>query len=150
MWPSHPMGSHSAALPLAAWNGRPRADRCSILHTRPTRQMITQLLKAGVSAHGVDSEGNTLAHIAVQKHSMFLLEKAIEMGVDLNKQNNMNLSPLHFAAMQGKDKDLMLMLVDKGANKELKTEFDESAYDLALENELLQKEKVNVQFLRMD
>ena len=72
------------------------------------------------------------------------------MGVDVNHQNNMNLSPLHFAAMQGKNDELMNILLANGANKELKTSFDESAYDLAMENELLKKENVDLQFLKIE
>ncbi len=112
--------------------------------------MITELQKRGIKTKTTDKDGNTLAHIAIEKHSVFLLNKAITMGVNINYQNKLNLSPLHFAAMQGKDKELMTTLIANGANKELKTEFNESAYDLATENELLKKENVNIQFLRMD
>jgi hypothetical protein len=44
----------------------------------------------------------------------------------------------------------MALLLKNGADKELLTEFDESPYDLAIENELLRKENINLAFLKID
>ncbi|CAM1361602.1 ankyrin repeat domain-containing protein [Tenacibaculum xiamenense] len=112
--------------------------------------MIAKLLEAGVDPKSTDKKGNNLAHIAIEKSSPFLLEKAIELGANINNQNNLNLSPLHLAAMQAKNKELLNLLLENGANKYLTTDFNESAYDLAMENEILKKEKVSLKFLRVN
>ena len=46
------------------------------------------------------------------------------------------------------DNNLNRILIGNGANKEIKTDFNESAMDLALENELLIKNKINLNFLK--
>ncbi|MEM9686693.1 MAG: ankyrin repeat domain-containing protein, partial [Bacteroidota bacterium] len=115
-----------------------------------TDYIITTLQNAGVKGTNVYAQGNTLAHIAIKKHSAFLLEKAIKLGVDINHKNNLNLSPLHLAAMKAKDKTLLSILLDNGADRQLLTEFNESAYDLAIQNELLEKEKFSLSFLKID
>src|SRR5690606_38411549 len=95
-------------------------------------------------AKGVDlaqdqGKGNTLFHMAVAQGMPALLERAAELGVDINKKNDDGLTPLHLAAMKSKDGSLMQALIAKGADKALLTDFDESALDLARENELLSK-----------
>lgn len=111
---------------------------------------INELQKRKVALPNQDKDGNNLVHIAVKKHSPFLLEKAIALGANVNHQNNLNLSPLHLAAMKEKNKELLSVLLKMGADKKLKTNFNESAYDLAMENELLREQKVNLGFLKLD
>ena len=114
------------------------------------KQIIDQLKTAGINAKNINKDNNTLAHIAVEKHSVFLLETAINLGADINSKNTMNLSALHLAAMKSKNRDLIALLLKNGANKELLTEYDESPYDLAVQNELLKKENINLAFLKID
>ncbi|MEL6945910.1 MAG: ankyrin repeat domain-containing protein, partial [Bacteroidota bacterium] len=42
--------------------------------------------------------GNTLIHLAVEQNAKFLLDKAIELGADVNQKNKNGLTPLHLAA----------------------------------------------------
>src|SRR5690606_10074246 len=91
---------------------------------------------AALKAKGVDlaqdqGKGNTLLHMAVAQGMPALLERAAELGVDINKKNDDVLTPLHLAAMKSKDGSLMQALIAKGADKALLTDFDESALDLA-------------------
>lgn len=92
---------------------------------------------------------NNLAHIAIEKNSKFLLTKAIALGVDVNRKNQEGLTPLHLAAMKSKDKELLTLLLEQGADKGIRTEFDESAYDLAAENEALTEKAINLEFLKI-
>ncbi|MEM9846421.1 MAG: ankyrin repeat domain-containing protein [Bacteroidota bacterium] len=93
--------------------------------------------------------GNTLAHIAVDKNAKVLLEKAIELGADINQKNNDGLTPLHLAAMKASNEELLTLLLKHGADKSILTDFEESAFDLASENELLTDKAVNVEFLKI-
>ena len=70
-----------------------------------TQHFLNQLSSAGLNGKKMYENGNTLAHIAIEKHSIFLLKKAIEMGTNINFKNNINISPLHLAAMTSKIKN---------------------------------------------
>ncbi|NQY04661.1 MAG: ankyrin repeat domain-containing protein [Flavobacteriaceae bacterium] len=109
---------------------------------------IDTLNTSGVKAANRYTNGNTLAHIAIEKESDFLLNKSLALGVDINLKNGLNLSPLHLAAMKSKDKNLLSILLKNGADKSSKTEYNESAYDLAQENEILATNNVRLGFLK--
>lgn len=96
----------------------------------------------------INSEtGNSLFHIAVNQNASTLLAKAKKISVDIDKMNAEGLTPLHLAAMKAKDLDMLKTLVDLGANTRIHTEFGEDAKVLALENELLQIEAKDLEFL---
>ena len=50
--------------------------------------------------------------------------------------------------MSAKDDKMIQLLVSLGADKTVKTDFGESTYDLAMENELLRKNNINIEFLK--
>ena len=106
------------------------------------------LQAAGLDIKAPQKDGNTLYHMAVAKQDMALLKLVQPFGVDVNAQNKEGLTALHKAAMISKDGSLMAYLVSIGARKDVKTKFDETAYDLAHENELLAKQNVSVDFLK--
>ncbi|MEM1257182.1 MAG: ankyrin repeat domain-containing protein [Bacteroidota bacterium] len=110
--------------------------------------MIDQLIAQGVAAKANFSEGNTLIHLSIEKESTYLLEKALALGVDVNDKNEIHLSPLHLAAMKAKDKAMLNMLLEHGADRTSLTDFDESPYDLALQNELLDPNTIDLAFLK--
>lgn len=84
-----------------------------------------------------DLAGNNLIHLAVKNQSEYLLKQAIAQGIAINHTNKQGLSPLHLAAMKSKTTTLLKSLIAEGADLSQQTDFEESAYDLAQENELL-------------
>lgn len=94
--------------------------------------------------------GNTLAHIAIEKEEKGLLLKAIDSNVEINQKNDDGLTPLHLAAMKAKNNEILNILLDSGADKSILTEFEESAFDLASENEALKKAKLDLKFLKIN
>lgn len=106
-----------------------------------------------LKAQGLDvtkpqADGNTLFHLALDTNDLALLEKANQFNIDINAKNKAGITPLHKAAMKAKDDTLLKYLITNGAQKNVLTDFDETPYELALENELLQKQAVSLEFLK--
>lgn len=93
-------------------------------------------------------DGNTLYHLAVAKNDLALLKFIQSLGVDVNAKNAEGLTALHKAAMVSKDNTLLHYLLSIGAKKDVKTAFDETAFDLASENEVLKKSNASLDFLK--
>ena len=66
----------------------------------------------------------------------------------MNAKNQDGLTALHQAAMTAKDDKILKYLLSNGADKSIKTDFGESVYALAAENELLKKNNIDIQFLK--
>lgn len=111
---------------------------------RDFEPFVNALTNAEVSFKNASKNESPL-HIAIAKGEQKLIAKALELGSDINQRNSDGLTPLHLAAMKAKDVKLLKMLIKKGANKKAVTDFDESVYDLAKENELL---KGDLSFLK--
>jgi ankyrin repeat protein len=103
----------------------------------------------GLNFLAPQKDGSTVYHLAVVKNDMSLLKLVQGFGADVNARNSEGLTALHKAAMMSKDDNILQFLVSIGAKKDLKTAFDETAYDLAHENELLTKQKISVDFLKL-
>lgn len=106
------------------------------------------LQEKGLDLKTAQKDGNSLFHLAVVKNDLALLKKVQALGADVNAKNAEGLTALHKAAMMAKNDEMMKYLVSIGAKKEIKTNFNETAYDLAVENEFLSKQKVSVDFLK--
>ena len=102
----------------------------------------------GLNLTTPQKDGNTLYHLAVTKNDLALLKKIADLKIDINAKNKDGLTALHKAAMISKDDVILKYLLSIGAKKEINTDFDESAYDLAKENESLTKNNVSVEFLK--
>jgi len=96
-----------------------------------------------------DSKGNNLFHLAAEAQNIKSVSLLIKYKLEkINILNNDGLSPLHIACMKGKDDQLIKYLISIGADKEIKTEFGETAFDLAKENELLINSNIDIKFLK--
>jgi ankyrin repeat protein len=109
----------------------------------------TKLLQEkGLNLATPQKDGNTLCHLAIAKNDLALLKKIADLNIDINAKNKDGLTALHKAAMISKDDAILKYLVSIGAKKEITTEFNESAYALAKENETLTKNNVSIEFLK--
>ena len=109
---------------------------------------LSLLKTSGVEVSAAQKDGNTLYHLAVMKNGVPLLKKLEIMKPDINSKNNEGLTALHKAAMMASDDTILKYLLSLGADKKLTTEFDETAYDLASENEALGRNKISIEFLK--
>lgn len=112
------------------------------------KEKLNLLKEKGLDFTAPQKDKNTLLHIAVVKNDLSLLQKLEGLGIDINAKNAEGVTALHKAAMTAKDLDILNYLVALGAKKDLKTEFGETAYDFAKDNELLNKNKTSVEFLK--
>ena len=94
------------------------------------------------------TNGNTLYHLALDKDGLFALKFIEQFKPDINLKNKEGMTPLHKAAMKAKDTEVLNYLISNGAKKDAVTEFDETAYDLALENEILKQHNTSIEFLK--
>ncbi|MBS7229521.1 ankyrin repeat domain-containing protein [Flavobacterium psychroterrae] len=109
----------------------------------------TKLLQEkGLNLAAAQKDGSTLYHYAIAKNDLNLIKKLADLKIDVNAKNKDGITALHKAAMVAKDDTILKYLVSIGAKKEINTEFDESAYALAKENESLTKSNISVEFLK--
>uniref|UniRef100_UPI004049AD37 ankyrin repeat domain-containing protein n=1 Tax=Gelidibacter sp. TaxID=2018083 RepID=UPI004049AD37 len=93
-------------------------------------------------------DGNTLYHLALDKNDLELLKRVHQFKIDINAKNNEGLTALHKAAMKASDTEVLKYLISIGADKSITTDFEETVYDLASENELLSQKNINIDFLK--
>lgn len=106
------------------------------------------LQEKGLNFAALQKDDNTLYHLAIGKHSLELVQKLSSLNIDVNAKNKEGMTALHKAAMVSKDDAVLKYLLSIGANKEITTEFDETAYALAKENEYLSRKNISVDFLK--
>ena len=114
----------------------------------PFEAKVKLLQDKGLNLAAAQKDGSTLYHFAIAKNDLALLKKLASLNIDVNAKNKDGLTALHKAAMVAKDDTILKYLVSLGAKKDINTEFDESAYALAKENESLTKNNVSVEFLK--
>ncbi len=106
------------------------------------------LANNGLKLTQLQADKNNLFHIAVEKNSVDLLQKINTLKLDINAKNSDGLTPLHLAVMQANNTDVINYLLSIGADKSITTDFDETVYDLAKENEVLKNQNININFLK--
>jgi ankyrin repeat protein len=109
---------------------------------------LALLQQKGLDVKAPQKNGNTLYHLAVAKNDLSLVKKLEPLQIDVNASNAEGITALHKAAMIAKDDAMMKYLLSIGAKKETPTNFKETAYDLASENESLSKGNVSLNFLK--
>ncbi|RZA03758.1 MAG: ankyrin repeat domain-containing protein [Sphingobacteriaceae bacterium] len=106
------------------------------------------LTEKGLDFTAPQKDGNTFYHLAVAKNNLALVKRLQPLGIDINLKNKEGFTALHKAALIAKDDVMMQYLISAGAKKDITTNFNETAFDLATENEALTKNKVSVNFLK--
>lgn len=106
-----------------------------------------------LQAKGLDftktfKDGKTVFHVAADKGDVNILKKLAGVKADINAQDKDGNTALHKAALVAKNDEALKYLVSLGADKSIRTEFGETAYDLAKENEILAKNNVSTEFLK--
>lgn len=142
-------GGRGAGAP----QGGPGAPQGGAGGARPQQQddfttKLNLLKEKGLDFAALQQDGNSIYHLAVAKNDTRLLQKIADFKVDLNVKNKEGNTALHKAALIAKDDKVLKFLVDAGANKTIKTDFEETAFDLAKENDTLSKNNISVDFLK--
>jgi ankyrin repeat protein len=102
------------------------------------------LLQAkGLDISKPQKNGNTLYHLAIEKQSLPMLKYIDTYKIDINAKNSQGLTALQKAVMMAKNTVIVKYLIANGANKTVKTDFNETLYDLAKENEALKNTNIN-------
>ena len=109
---------------------------------------LAMLRTAGVDLAAPQADGNTLYHLTVATGDLRLLQLVSGMGININAKNQEGITALHKAAMLAKDDAIMKYLISAGAKKEIQTNFNETAFDLASENENFAKQTTTIEFLK--
>lgn len=123
-------------------NGGPEAKE------DPFTLKLKLLQNKGLNLATAQKDGTTLYHFALLKNDLTLLQKIADLNIDINAKNKDGLTALHKAAMLAKDDVILKYLISIGAQKDAQTEFNETAYSLAKENETLTKNNVSIEFLK--
>lgn len=110
-------------------------------------EKLKLLTENGLDIKNKQKDGSTVFHIAVQGSSLDLLEIINTFEVDINAIDANGHTALHYAAMKSNNDQMLRYLISIGANTKIKTQFDETAFDLAKENELLTKNNIDINFL---
>ena len=102
----------------------------------------------GLKFNTIQSDGNTLYHIAAKNNDLDLLKRVSDFSIDVNAKNDEGLTALHLAAMKAENDKMLKFLIANGADTKSTTDFEETVYDLASENELLKKKNTSLNFLK--
>ncbi|GGG41582.1 hypothetical protein GCM10011414_08860 [Croceivirga lutea] len=92
---------------------------------------------------------NTLIHLAAKENNLKLLKQLEDFSIPINQKNNEGNTALHLAALSANNDEILKYLISRGADVSAKTDFEETVFDLASENELLEKNQVELDFLKL-
>jgi hypothetical protein len=120
------------------WHGAPgrlprrlrahREDLWQLMIHGGTRTVF-ELLDAGMNPHLRDSRGRTLMHRARAFDHTRLLPRLIAEGLDVNARDKEGSTPLYLAVIHRWPADLIIALIDAGADPHLPNQYDMSVLD---------------------
>ncbi|MDF0717682.1 ankyrin repeat domain-containing protein [Muricauda sp. 334s03] len=110
-------------------------------------EKVEALRKAGFDFKKRQPDDSTIWHLAIAKNNLELLKKVESFGANINAKDDQGNTVLHYAAMKSSNTDTLKYLIANGADTKATTEFGETAYDLAQENELLGQNNMSLAFL---
>lgn len=111
-------------------------------------EKLNLLTAKGLDINAAQKDGSSLYHVAIARLDLSLLKKLTDLKINVNAKNKEGNTVLHRAALISKDDEILKYLLAIGADKAAKTEFDETAYDLAAENKFLSQKNISVNFLK--
>lgn len=107
------------------------------------------LSQKGFNHTQLSSNGNSMLYYAVATNNIGTIKKALELDKQhINTVNEEGNAPIHKAALLAKNTEVLQLLIQHGASKSLKTEFEETAYDLAENNDYLKQKNIDISFLK--
>ena len=108
------------------------------------------LVKNGYNIQSKQKDGSTLLHLAVKTNQIDLVTFILKLKkINVNQKDNQGYTALHKAAMVAKEDAILKVLLKYKAKKSIRTEWGEKAYDLAVENEILQKKTYKLELLKV-
>lgn len=125
-------------------------DAASVKSPLETFTEKMDLLKIkGLQPTKPQKDGSTLLHYAVTKGDLDFVKAIYALGgMDINAQNEDGQTALHRAAITAQNDQILKYLISVGADKNIKTSFDESAYDFVKNNESFKKQNIDLSFLK--
>lgn len=115
-------------------------------NSKEFQNKLNLLAAKGLQISKPQKNGNTLYHLAVSKQNLSMLKFIKKFKININAKNTDNYTALQKAVMTAKNDKIIKYLIKNGANKTIKTDFDETLYDLAKENEALKN--IDISFLK--
>ena len=120
-WANRHLGGTALHI-AAAGEGTPRAA------------ILEMLVDFGGDMAARTDSGAIPLHFAAADGDLAMVEVLVERGSDVNARDERGWTPLHYSASEGSIADVVVALMDLGADPEITTNLGLTAHDLILEN----------------